>query len=107
MRFFVPHAQDSSQERRIYGDIREFLTSELGAELTDRKIFGLTYSHDDQEYRVEVGECHPATEEIVDVILHDESIGVYYLCMRSYGVVRGHPIMVNTASVKSVEFFDD
>jgi hypothetical protein len=107
MKFFVPHAHDSSQERQIYADIREFLTKELGAELTDGKIFGLTYSHDDQEYRTEVGKCHPPTGEIVDVILYDESIGVYYLCTRSHGVVRGHPIMVNIANVKSVVLFDD
>ena len=69
MKFF-PHARGSSQERQIYGDIREFLTEELGAALTDRKIFGPTYLHDDQEYRAEVGKFHPATGKVVDVICY-------------------------------------
>lgn len=107
MKFFIPHARDASQERQIYADIREFLTTELGAALTERKIFSLTYLHDDQEYRAEIGERHPATGDIVDVILYDESIGVYYVCARSHGVVRGHPIVVNVANVESVVLFDD
>jgi hypothetical protein len=106
MKFFLPHAHDSSQERKIYGDIREFLTGELGAVLADRKIFGLTYSREDQEYRVEVGKTHPAIGEIVEAILYDEGMGIYYLCTRNHGVVRGHPIMVNIAHVESEVLFD-
>jgi len=107
MRFFLPHAHDCSQERKLYGDIREFVTKEFGAALTERRIFGLIYLHDGQEYRVEVGKSHPAIGEMVDAILCDETIGTYYLCTRTHGVVRGHPIMVNAATVKSEMLFED
>ena len=107
MKFFLPHAHDASQERKIYGDLREFLTGELGAVLSDRKIFGLAYSHNGREYRVQVGENHPAIDEIVDAILFDESTGNYYLCTRTHGVVRGHPLVVNIANVESEVLFDD
>lgn len=107
MKFFLPHAHDFSQEQKIYGDIRDFLTGELGAVLTDRKIFGLTYRHDDQEYRIEVGKNHPEIGEIVDAIFYDESTCTYYLCTRTHGVVRGHPLAVNVANVQSELLFDD
>lgn len=107
MKFFLPHAHSSSEERKIYGDIREFLTGELGAELSDRKIFSLAYSDEDRELNIEVGKEHPSVGEIVDAILFDESIGNYFVCTRTHGVVRGHPLMVNAASVESEIQFDD
>jgi hypothetical protein len=107
MKFFLPHAHDSSQERKIYADIREFLAGELGAALSDRKIFALTYSHEGRRFHIEVGKHHPAIGEIVDAILFDDSIGNYYVCTRTHGVVRGHPLMVNAAGVESEVLFDD
>ena len=107
MKFFLPLAHDASQERKIYGDLREFLTGELGAVLTDRRIFAINYRQDDRAYRIEVVTIHPDLGEIVDAILQDESMGVYYLCTRSHGVVRGHPIVVNVSDVESEELFDE
>ncbi len=107
MEFFLPHARNELQESQIYAGIREFLTKEFGAKLTDMKVFRLTYVHDGRHYRVEVGRRHPTAGETVDVILCDESIGVYYIGTRSHGVARGHPIPVNMDDVESVEPFDD
>lgn len=107
VKFFLPHAHDPSQEHKIYADLRDFLAGELGAHLTDRKIFRVTYRHEGRDYPIEVGKPHPDVAEVVDAILHDGSIGVYYLCTRSHGVVRGHPIVVNVADVESEELFDE
>ena len=107
MKFFLPHAHNESEERQIYAGIREFLAKEFGARLADTKIFGLTYVHEGQQYRAEVGKPHSAAGETVDVILCDESISVYYICTRSHGVTRGHPLMVNAGDVETVVPFDD
>jgi hypothetical protein len=106
VKFFLPHAHGRSQEQKIYGDIRDFLIGELGAVLTDRKIFGLAYRHDDHDYRIEVGTSHPAIGEVVDAILFDETTGTYYLCTRTHGVVRGHPLTVSIANVEREVLFD-
>lgn len=107
MKFFLPHAHDPSQERTIYGDLRDFLTGELGASLADRRIFRLACRQEDRAYTIEVGRPHPDVGEVVDAIFHDDTIGVYYLCTRSHGVVRGHPMAVNVAEVESEELFDE
>ncbi len=107
MKFFLPHAHDASQERKIYGDLVEFLTGELGAVVSERKIFALTYSHEGEKHRVEVGQNHPEVGELVDAILLDDSTGNYYVCTRTHGVVRGHPLVVNVAHVDSETPFDE
>ena len=107
VKLFVPLAGDEAQAKQILADLEEFLSEEYGAVLTSRRIFRLTYRHDGRECRAEVGQHHPVTGEMVDAIFHDESIGVYYLCTRKHGVVRGHPIMVDNANVESAEMFDD
>lgn len=107
VKFFLPHAHDASEQRKIYSDLRDFLAGELGACLADQKIFRLTHRHGDEVYAIEVGKVHPLTEETVEAILHDESIGVYYLCTRTHGMVRGHPMAVGAADVESVALFDD
>lgn len=107
MKFFLPHAGDATKARHLYTGIREFLTKELGAVLTEQRIFGLTYVHENRLLQVEVGEPHPVERQTVDAIFFDESVGIYYICTRSHGVTRGHPIVVNAEHVEDVVPFDD
>lgn len=107
MKFFVPLAHGPSQQRRLYEDMRDFLSEELGALLADRKIFRLDYVHDGHEYRAEVGVRHPAGGDMVDAIFFDESTETYYVCTRRHGVVRGHPIPVDAAHIRCETLFED
>ncbi len=106
MKFFIPHAKDAEEERRVYEGIKTFLTKELGAEFTDSKIRSLRYVHEGRKYHAVVGQPHDLNGEPVIAILYDRSRNLYHVCTPNRGVLRDMSILVGSGSVSDVEWFE-
>src|SRR5688572_4825773 len=106
MRFFIPVAKDKEQERNVYEGIRKFLSEELGAVFSDRKVFSLKYRHDGKDYYAEVGKVHPLNGEHVIAILYEELRRLYHVCTPNRGVLRGMSILVGLHEVEAAIDFD-
>jgi hypothetical protein len=106
MKFFIPFAKDEAQEQDVYGGIHKFLSQELGAVFTDRRVFSLRYHHDGKKYYAEVGKEHSLNKEPVIAILYEDLRKLYHVCTPSRGVVRGMSILVGAAEVEEVVDFD-
>jgi hypothetical protein len=106
MKFFIPFAKDKEQEQDVYEGIRKFLSQELGAVLTDRKIFSLRYHHDGKSYYAEVGKNHALNGEPVIAILYEDMRKLYHVCTPNRGVLRDMSILVGSHEVEEVVNFD-
>jgi hypothetical protein len=106
MKFFIPAAKDKEQEQNVYQGIRKFLSEELGAVFTDRKVFSLRYRHDGKDYYAEVGKTHSLNGEPVIAILYEELRKLYHVCTTNRGVLRGGSILVGQHEVREVLDFD-
>src|SRR5437870_10009344 len=106
MKFFIPFAKDQDQERNVYDGIRKFLSQELGAAFTDRKVFSLRYHHEGKSYYAEVGKEHSLNKEPVIAILYEDLRKLYHVCTPNRGVVRGMSILVGWNEVDEVYDFD-
>jgi hypothetical protein len=106
MKFFIPYAKDKEQEQNVYDATRKFLSEELGAEFTDRKIFSLRYHHDGKSYYAEVGKEHGLNGEPVIAILYEDMRKLYHVCTPNRGVARGMSILVGSHEVEEVVDFD-
>ena len=106
MKFFIPFAKDEKQEQEVYSGIKQFVSEELGATISDRHIYSLEYVHEGNSYYAEVGKSHALNGEPVIAILYEELRDLYHVCTTNRGVVRGVPILAGAHSVKSVTHFD-
>ena len=106
MKFFIPYAKDKEQEQNVYEGTRKFLSEELGAEFTDRKIFSLRYHHDGKSYYAAVGKEHALNGEPVIAILYEDMRKLYHVCTPNRGVLRGMSILVGSNEVEEVVDFD-
>ena len=106
MKFFIPFAQDKEQEESVYKDIKDFLSEELGAVFTDRKVFTLRYHHDGKKYYAEVGKEHSLNGEPVIAILYEKMRNLYHVCTPSRGVAGGESILVGSNLVEEVSDFE-
>ncbi|HET8669686.1 MAG TPA: hypothetical protein VFM05_03380 [Candidatus Saccharimonadales bacterium] len=106
MEFFIPAAKDAEQEQHVYDGIKKFLSEELGAVFSNRKVFSLTYVHEGKDYYAEVGKPHALNGETVVAILYEPARGLYHVCTLSRGVARGMSILVGLNDVRSATDFD-
>jgi hypothetical protein len=106
MKFFIPAAKDEAQEQNVYEGIRKFLTQELGAAFTDRKVFSLRYRHDGKDYYAEVGKPHSLNGEPVIAILYEDLRKLYHVCTPNRGVLRDISILVGQHEVETATDFD-
>lgn len=106
MKFFIPAAEDSAQEQRVYVSIKDFLGKELGATFDERQVFKLHYVHDGKKYDAEVGKTHSLNNETVIAILYEPQRNLYHICTANRGVGRGLSILVGAGSVNSCEDFE-
>jgi hypothetical protein len=106
MKFFIPAAKDKAQEKNVYEGTRKFLSQELGAAFTDRKVFSLRYRHDGKDYYAEVGKLHSLNQEPVIAILYEDMRSLYHVCTPNRGVIRGMSILVGGHEVREATDFD-
>lgn len=105
MEFFLPFATTQEMCDNSYKAIRDFVSKECGASLSNRKVFSLSYKHNGKAYEAEVGKEDSGGLGIVIAILFDESRSLYLVCTPNRGVIRGDPILVGQHSVISVRDF--
>jgi hypothetical protein len=101
MQFFVPdpadpaQAADPAKAERLYASIKAFAVSQSEA-VQERRIYGLAYRHNGNQYNVKVGDVHPFNGELVIAIFCQERpSGCYLICTAHRGVVRRGPILVD------------
>lgn len=104
-KFFIPAAEDKQQEDRVYDAIKEFLSSNLGADFDKRQVFCLNYVHEGKTYEAEVGKPHSLNGEVVIAILHEPVRRLFHVCTANRGVFRGMSILVGKHSVRSCQNF--
>jgi hypothetical protein len=106
MNFFIPFTKDKQREQEVYEGIKKFLTQELGANFTDRKVFSLHYHHNGKDYYAEVGKKHLLNGEPVIAILYEDIRKLYHVCTPNRGVRGGGSILVGSDEVEEVVDFD-
>lgn len=106
MEFFIPFSKDKQQEQKSYAGIKKFVSEQMGAKLSERRVFSLQYTHKGRQRRAEVGKDDLLQREPVIAILYDTSRGLYYVCTPNRGVLRGTPILVGKNEVESAVNFD-
>lgn len=105
-RFFVPGAKDADEEEQVRTAVVQFAKRQ-GFDVTDRRIFRLSYRHNGQHYVAEVGKPDSLTgAPVVVMILEMRDRSRYLVCTPNRGVLRGLPILVGQASVLSITDFD-
>ena len=100
MKFFIPHAKDKQQEKKVYEGIKKFAKDNTSWDIKERRIFSIEYA--------EVGKIENLIGEEVIAILESgySNISVYLVCTPNRGVIRGMPILVGEESVYSIVDFD-
>jgi hypothetical protein len=106
MKFFIPAATDDANAELIYGAIRQFLSEELGADLSHDRIFRLVYIHEQKDYQAQVGKVHALNNEPVVAILFEPVRNLYHVCTTNRGVSRGISILVGAHEIRSREYFE-
>jgi hypothetical protein len=106
MKFYIPNAKDKEQEQEVYEGIRKFLSQEMGAKFSDRKIFSLQYGHKGKKESAEVGKTSSVNGEKVIAILYEPSRNLYHVCTSNRGVARGTSILVGYFEVEEVTDFE-
>jgi len=102
MKFFVPEAENETEALSVWNATRKFAEETLGWEVSERRIFRISYRHDGKDYSVEVGKPDPRIGEVVLVILESNT---YLVCTPNRGVLRGMPILVGRNEVKRTADF--
>ena len=105
MKFFIPKVLDDEKAEEIYQGIKALAVGEIGGEISDQRVFRITYSVGKQYQSAEVDQPEPITGERVIAIL--EHAEMYLVCTRSKGVVRGIPLLVGKYEVKAITLFDE
>lgn len=105
MKFFIPHSKETTDIEKVYLGIVKF----NNAQITDKRIFKLTYQYNNKTMIAEVGKqidtYYKEGDQLVIAIV--EMKNLYCVCLPARGVLRGVPIYVgkNEYSIH-VEYFD-
>jgi allophanate hydrolase subunit 1 len=103
MKFFIPNVDDPKLEQQTYEAIKAFAKTTLGWEVSERRIFSITYTHDGKRQHAEVGKICKANNETVIAILESNA---YLICTPTRGVICGMPLLVGDSDALGVQDFD-
>ena len=106
MRFFVPGEPDAAKAEGIYAAIKKFASQVTSADVSDRRIFRITFLEDRKTVQAEVGKRDPIDGMTVFAILEYGSF--YLVCTLNRGVrsFKDGPLIVGKDEVSSAEVFD-
>ncbi len=109
MKFFIPRAETPEASERIYQVISRQVHDAIPANISERRIFKIEFTHNTVSYEVEVGKnanFHEVVDEVM-AIFEAESMG-YLICTPSRGVDPRFPmpIIVGFNNTKLVEDFE-
>lgn len=102
MRFFIPHAEDEAQAKRVYDAVVEF----NHAPSQERRIAALAWEHNGMKFSCEVGGEAPSyyqtgTEPVVAIL---DCGQLFKVCTQNRGVLRGEAIFVGRAGASPTYF---
>jgi hypothetical protein len=103
MRFFIPDEPDAAKAEERYEAIKKFASNTMKWEITDRRIFRLTFKEEGKECQAQVGKQDPITGEIIVAILESNA---YLVCTPNRFLRRGEPLMVGREEARWVEEFE-
>jgi len=103
MKFFIPHAKDEKQAEKVLQGIIKFAKEEIGWDITNRRIFSISYTHEGKKYHSEVGQIDDRVSEEVIAILESH---IYFVCTPNRGVIRGMPVLVGREEAKEIIDFE-
>jgi hypothetical protein len=103
MKFFIPDIDDPDLEKKTYEAIKSFAKTTLGWDVSERRIFSITYTHDGRQQYAEVGKVCKVNNEMVFAILESNA---YLICTLTRGVIRGMPLLVGDNDTIAVQDFD-
>ena len=101
-KFFIPKTKDDTQAQEVWASVKKFAEETLDWEVSDRRIFSMTYQKHGKDHYVEVGKPDPRNAELVIAIF--ESI-TYLVCTPNRGVLRGMPILIGKPELKDITDF--
>lgn len=101
-KFFIPKAKDADQAEEVWESVKKFAEKNLGWDISDRRIFSITYHKHGENYYVEIGKPDPRNGELVIAILDSVT---YLVCTPNRGVLRGIPILVDGSELTEVTDF--
>ena len=107
MKFFIPHAKDKKQAEKVLQGIIKFAKENFKGsawrDITNRRIFSLSYTHEGKKYHSEVGKLDDRVNEEVIAILESYT---YFVCTPNRGVIRGTPVLVGKEEAKEIIDFE-
>ncbi|MCK4626329.1 MAG: hypothetical protein KAV00_13510 [Phycisphaerae bacterium] len=104
MKFFVPGAENNQKAVEVYDGIKKFVKKTISGDITDRKIYHVSFTHDGKPYEARIGEEGPYASEPVIAIL--ETSGIFLICTPNRGVLHGEPILVGKNDMIHVTDFE-
>ena len=107
MKFFLPQAKDEASAEKNYEGIRKYNADQMGATLSDRRIYSVSGVHDGKPFTATVGEAFETLGEPVIAILLDTSRNCYFICTPNRGVLRGIPYLSGSNEITHAEDFDE
>lgn len=102
VKFFIPKAKDDTQAEEVWESIKKFAEKNLEWDVSDRRIFSITYQKHGKDYYVEVGKPDPRNGELVIAILKSNT---YLVCTPNRGVLRSIPILVGGSELTEITDF--
>ena len=104
MKFFIPHAKDNKQAEEVLQNVKKFAKETIGWNITNRRIFSLSYTHEGKKYHSEVGKPDDRVGEEVMAILESYT---YFVCTPNRGVLRGEPVLVGKEEADRIIDFEE
>lgn len=105
MKFFIPLARNDEEAEHVLLGIAKFARRAVPP--PEEQIFRLHYEHNGKDYIAEVGKPIDVYYGAVGPVIAILGGNPLLVCLRDRGVLRGEPIYVNTAAVRTAEFFDE
>jgi hypothetical protein len=106
MRFFVGCAFDLKTRESVYEATREYVSKDLGVELSDRRVYQIFGIRNGIAFEAKVGEAFERFCEPVIAILFDEGTNLYYVCTPNRGGMRGVPYLFESSELQYVADFE-
>lgn len=102
MQFFIPHTKKAESEE-LYNGITEVLKDQLRVQITNRKIFSISYTHEKKDWYAEVGQLEQKGRyEIVAIF----EASPYIVFTQTKSGDRGITLLINKDEVTEIQDFE-
>jgi hypothetical protein len=91
---------------RIYRETRDYVSKDLGVELSSQRIYRLFGSQNGVAFEARVGEPFERFCEPVVAIFWDTTMNLYHVCTPNRGMMRGVPYLFESREVFCMEDFE-